>query len=36
MRSSPPSDKKLGREYRIEEWFENYVGELEGRAEEAR
>jgi len=34
----PRSDKKLGRVYLIEEWIENYIGELEGRgeAEEAR
>ena len=29
----PRSDKKLGRVYLIEEWLENYIGELEGRAE---
>jgi hypothetical protein len=29
----PRSDKKLGRVYLIEEWIENYIGELEGRAE---
>ena len=29
----PRSDKKLGRVYLIEEWLENYIGELGGRAE---
>ncbi|MEW6659826.1 MAG: hypothetical protein AB1424_14300 [Thermodesulfobacteriota bacterium] len=29
----PRSDKKLGRVYLIEEWLENYIGELEGRVE---
>ena len=29
----PRSDKKLGRVYLIEEWLENYIGELEGRSE---
>jgi hypothetical protein len=29
----PRSDKKLGRVYLIQEWIENYIGELEGRAE---
>jgi hypothetical protein len=34
----PRMDHKLGRVYLIEEWLENYIGELEGRgeAEEAR
>ena len=34
----PRSDKKLGRVYLLEEWLENYIGELEGRveSEEAR
>ncbi len=29
----PRMDHKLGRVYLIEEWLENYIGELEGRAE---
>src|SRR4030042_1501021 len=29
----PRGDKKLGREYLIEEFLENYIGELEGRIE---
>jgi hypothetical protein len=29
----PRGDKKLGRFYLIEEWLENYIGELEGRPE---
>jgi hypothetical protein len=29
----PRSDKKLGRVYLVQEWIENYIGELEGRAE---
>jgi hypothetical protein len=29
----PRGDKKLGRHYLIEEWLENYIGELEGRIE---
>jgi len=29
----PRMDKKLGRVYLIEEWLENYIGELEGRVE---
>lgn len=29
----PRSDKKMGREYLIEEFLENYIGELEGRIE---
>jgi hypothetical protein len=38
MEVFPRSDKKLGRVYLIEEWIENYIGELEGRgeSEEAR
>jgi hypothetical protein len=29
----PRGDKKMGREYLIEEFLENYIGELEGRIE---
>ena len=29
----PRMDKKLNRHYLIEEWLENYIGELEGRPE---
>jgi hypothetical protein len=33
LESFPRMDKKLARFYLVEEWLENYIGELEGRPE---